>query len=1483
MAVAGALGLHPATAQDADCAEVKIVIEQKLSLERQAFDAHMVITNGLDGKALQNVKVDLYFLDQAEQPVGATSDPNARGTSFFFRTDRLTGIESIGGSAGIAGKSAADIHWLIVPAAGTGGLESKGKLYYVGAKVTYTLNGQTSSVDVTPDYIVVRPQPLLKLDYFLPADVVGDDPFTDAVETPEPFTLGVRIKNNGGGVSYKTNIESAQPRIVENKQGLAIGFQILGGYVADKPAGKSLLLDFGDIAPGTSQMGRWDMVTSLSGKFVAFDASYVHADSLGGAATSLLQEVTTHTLVRDVRVDLAGRDNVRDFLAKDVDVLRVYESDGLDTVVADRSSSAKLQSSGSTAALTFPATPGFAFARVADPSNGNRSPARVLRSDGKLLPPENTWLSKIQNQDHSWSYFLNIFDVNSTGSYAIGFSQGNTGTLSGAVYHDLNANGLREQEEPGLGLVGLDLKGQTVGGVAVSSTAYTDPQGRFSFAGLGAGRYALQVGTRSGLVDGAVLPGGAGGVPSPGALADIVVGAGSVGDGILFAKRAGAAATIASADLSVQIAANPVKLRRGATASVTVTATNAGPDAATAVSVATGLPAALVPQSHMPSVGTYAAGVWSIGTLAKGQTATLRLDTLVGSLAQAAAATAAIGGTTADPLASNNTASVFVQADTQGKLRLDQSISKDLRFLVLSSCSSTMSVAAEEDCAVAKAARARAGLAALGYSSVAVTRLSDYRAALRSGRHTGIWLDAGMRKLDAAAIEETRAAVRRGAVLVAAGKPEGIAAELSDLMGARYAEDFSADANAVAWDGGGASPTTVAGGWPLQLLGAQEIVRFPAHGVAAAVAGYGQGKVFSFGFDLLAALPPAGAGSALGGFVKLRLDEAAASIQEPIAAGGYASMRTTLGNDADTSVQARVSADLSAGMRWMDGAPSPVDPASQRLVWNVPVPAGAESTIRWQLRVPQTSGSFAVQTDAADVAVPDSRVNATQTLDVLGTDVVVPRAIGGLSLLAGAATMPGASIAAARSAVSAAQLAFAEGNYDQAITQLVALEKVLRPLPASAPLMAVRLDAARWMGLAALRWHDQASALRPVALVAVAGTPQSARLGQPYAQDLTVKVVDGSGNGVAGVAVDMALPGAGPAALFAGADRTARMVTDAGGIARFAAPTADATAGPLQAVATVAGIARALVFELTNLDPQAPSPVLVATGGDGQSAIVETSFALPLTVRVEGPGGQPLAGVPVRFAIVGAGASAVFPDRTETTLAVSGPDGIATSPLLSANGVPGSFVVAASTPGAAVAVNFRLSNLSIGAGSSTFRGNTATGTGMVTAVSTGGGATCGFDPSATQFLPASGAGTPPGAVALPHGLFAFALVGCTPGSVVTISTTWPDLNGITGYLKYGPTPDTGAGQNAWYAPSNVQVNGNTITYTVQDGGLGDDDLAADGRIVDPGGPVVQAPVAPGPRSPASIPTLSPFVLGLLSLAMVALAATGARRSRIAVP
>src|SRR4051812_26300921 len=140
--------------------------------------------------------------------------------------------------------------------------------------------------------------PRITLDYFLTQDVFADDPFTPQIEPAIPFTLGVRAKNSGAGPVKKLKIESAQPKIVENIQGLLIGFQIIGSFVNDTPTSPSLLIDLGDVAPTGASTGRWLMTTTLSGKFVDFNASFTHSDALGGALTSLIDSVKAHLLVR---------------------------------------------------------------------------------------------------------------------------------------------------------------------------------------------------------------------------------------------------------------------------------------------------------------------------------------------------------------------------------------------------------------------------------------------------------------------------------------------------------------------------------------------------------------------------------------------------------------------------------------------------------------------------------------------------------------------------------------------------------------------------------------------------------------------------------------------------------------------------------------------------------------------------------------------------------------------------------------------------------------------------------------------------------------------------------------------------------------------------------------------------------------------------------------------------------------------------------
>jgi len=142
---------------------------------------------------------------------------------------------------------------------------------------------------------------------------------------------------------------------------------------------------------------------------------------------------------------------------------------------------------------------------------------------------------------------------------------------------------------------------------------------------------------------------------------------------------------------------------------------------------------------------------------------------------------------------------------------------------------------------------------------------------------------------------------------------------------------------------------------------------------------------------------------------------------------------------------------------------------------------------------------------------------------------------------------------------------------------------------------------------------------------------------------------------------------------------------------------------------------------------------------------------------------------------------------------------------------------------------------------------------------TGGGAGCGF--THAQFVAPSAMAAPPAHVMLAADLFEFILEGCTPGGTVQITITYLQALAANQFWKHGPRPGQAAG---WYAYPGASIAGSTVTLTLTDGALGDDDLdATNGRIVDAGGPALLAAV---PAGVAAIPTLSQW--GLLVLALV---------------
>lgn len=412
--LAGFLWVAVTPAEESLCASVEIEIQQGLTLERQAFDARMKINNGLVGIPLENVSVEIVITDESGTNNISIVSVNSLGddTNALFFKQEPTVLNMDGGT--IEGGTSAELNWLLIPAYGAADDNPQGTIYYVGATLTYTLQGKTEEVEVSPDYIFVKPMPYLELDYFLPGDVYGNDPSTTNVVEPSiPFPVGLRIFNSGAGAVGDVRIDSGQPEIVTNELGLLVDFAIHGSSVHGAPHTPSLLMDFGDFESLESKMGYWQMTSSLSGKFTNFSATISHSDELGGVVTSLINptNVRPHIHIKDVVVDLPDRDRVVDFLTPE----GVFESeDGLNSGVTI-CSNAHLDDTTDTLVFSFnesDASNRLVYGRVDNNSRGETvSLSEVIRSDGKRMLESNAWLSKERPNGTDWKHYFNVFDV----------------------------------------------------------------------------------------------------------------------------------------------------------------------------------------------------------------------------------------------------------------------------------------------------------------------------------------------------------------------------------------------------------------------------------------------------------------------------------------------------------------------------------------------------------------------------------------------------------------------------------------------------------------------------------------------------------------------------------------------------------------------------------------------------------------------------------------------------------------------------------------------------------------------------------------------------------------------------------------------------------------------------------------------------------------------------------------------------------------
>jgi len=358
---------------------VKFSISQNATLERDAFTARLGIFNRMRLTDVTDVDIKLHF----------TGANGTDSEDMFYTADpHLRGIDNINGSGTIDPLSFADMQWLIIPKTGAGGIDLNGIKYNISAEINYKVYGQNFSYRTGEAGITVKPQPNLTLTYYIPAEVCAN----------KPFKFAIKACNVGYGTARHFAIDSAQPEIYYNPSGLLVNFSLRNSSLDGISMGTSLKIDFGDIYAGQCKFAWWEMVSTIDGDFTNFTGTYSHSDALGGRETSLISNVSTRIIQREVQVG-NDTDVSFDFLVGDeIDGIPKWVIDsicGNDTEVVNVSYSIDMWDGINLLIQTQKVVDKWLVCSIKDPNENNVPILKVVKTDinGTVeLPRFNYWM-----------------------------------------------------------------------------------------------------------------------------------------------------------------------------------------------------------------------------------------------------------------------------------------------------------------------------------------------------------------------------------------------------------------------------------------------------------------------------------------------------------------------------------------------------------------------------------------------------------------------------------------------------------------------------------------------------------------------------------------------------------------------------------------------------------------------------------------------------------------------------------------------------------------------------------------------------------------------------------------------------------------------------------------------------------------------------------------------------------------------------------
>ena len=384
------------------CASVKLEIEQKLVLTRQAFRGTLTIDNDTEG-TLSGIDLDLVVKNLLGE--------QATSHEFQINFESIDGFEgSTEGPWTLASKAKGVATILFIPTKYAA--PDTITTYSFGGTLYFTdSDGQAQVRELYPVALQVKPSPELDLTYFMQRDIYGDNPLTpDVLEPVIPAEFTVLLHNKGKGDATNVRMLTKQPKIVENEKNLAVDFAIVSSSM--NGGEKALALDseiatqFGDIPAGTCSYATWDLTSTLLGHFTDYDISVNHVTSYGNPDLSLLDDVSIHELIHSVNAKF-GQDTYRAWACNDVEdghaePDHIYFANGTDEDLKTLSNNTRIDKIDAThyrVSVTVPQREWF-YTAVANPG-GALAKIVSLKDEttGDELDPQNFWTTQYTMQD----------------------------------------------------------------------------------------------------------------------------------------------------------------------------------------------------------------------------------------------------------------------------------------------------------------------------------------------------------------------------------------------------------------------------------------------------------------------------------------------------------------------------------------------------------------------------------------------------------------------------------------------------------------------------------------------------------------------------------------------------------------------------------------------------------------------------------------------------------------------------------------------------------------------------------------------------------------------------------------------------------------------------------------------------------------------------------------------------------------------------